>query len=91
MEWVIPATVLLGGLLAYAALDRLCSPPRRAVLPAHYDPTIYATDPAAIPGRCVRCETRNDPDYRYCENCAAELPDVGRLSTAGGVRAFDED
>ena len=23
---------------------------------------------------CPRCETANEPDYRYCRECVAELP-----------------
>lgn len=89
MEWLIWAIAGATGLvLTYAALDRVASPPRQAVLPAHYDPTNYATDPSSIPGRCARCGTRNDPDYRYCGNCAAELPDADPVPPGDRTRPF---
>lgn len=82
MEWVIWVALAAAGVaLALGALDRLCSPPTQAVLPSHYDPRNYATDPSTVPGWCAHCETRNDPDYRYCENCTGELPDIDRGST----------
>lgn len=77
MDWVIWAAAAAAGVvLAYVLLDRMTSPPRHAVLPSHYDPRNYMTDPSTVPGWCARCGTRNDPDYRYCGNCAAELPDA---------------
>ncbi|MFC4989491.1 zinc ribbon domain-containing protein [Saliphagus infecundisoli] len=92
MEWLIWAALLgVALVLVYAALDRLASPPRQAVLPAQYDPTNYATGPSSIPGRCVRCGRRNDPDYRYCGNCAGELPDADSVSAAARSRPFGRE
>lgn len=72
--WLLIGAVVVG--LAYLGRRHAGEERRRPVLPSHYDPGNYYVDPATIPGRCVHCETLNDPAYRFCGNCSEKLPET---------------
>ena len=76
MDWLLWAVagVLVLAVCVYALVRFPQQPAPRPVLPSHYDPWNYAADPATIAGWCGNCETMNDGEYYFCENCAAELP-----------------
>ncbi|MCU4742295.1 DUF7577 domain-containing protein [Natronoglomus mannanivorans] len=84
MNWLVLfflGAVLLVVVTAYALGDRSSGRSAEPVLPSHYDPQNYLPDESKIPGWCRHCETMNDADYRFCENCSAKLPDVSAGDT----------
>lgn len=83
MSWVfwvgIGAVVII---LVYAVRRGADDSARKPALPSHYNPMTYYVDPTTIPGWCAHCETMNDPEYRFCENCTEKLPEVEHETTA---------
>lgn len=78
MNWLLLffATTLLIVVIAYALGEQSSDRSTGPVLPSHYDPQNYLPDESKIPGWCRHCETMNEADYRFCQNCSAKLPEV---------------
>lgn len=83
MGWLLLflfATTALIVVIAYALGDRSRDRSANPVLPSHYDPQNYLPDESKIPGWCRHCETMNDADYQFCQNCSEKLPDVSEVN-----------
>lgn len=83
-EWLFASLAILLGahlvLLGYAALARWRE------VSARTDDADSSSDDDEV-CLCARCGAENDPDYRFCRNCIAELPGHAPNGTPTGRRS----
>lgn len=83
-EWLYASLAIVLGAhlvtLAYVALSRGREAAARA------DGAAEASDEEDLQ-RCTECGATNDPGYRFCRNCVAELPAAAPAGTSMGRRS----
>lgn len=83
-EWLYASLAIVLGAhlvtLAYVALSRVREAAARA------DGAAEASDDEEVT-RCAECGVANDPGYRFCRNCVAELPGATPAGTSPGRRS----